>query len=80
MAASVIIIFVFTINLFSLNNGEAVLLYHKDLTVKWNNNKIVGQLKTPGTNWGMQMGYLYRYSKKPALSILLIRLIKSINI
>ena len=60
MAASVIIIFVFTINLFSLNNGEAVLLYHKDLTVKWNNNKIVGQLKTPGTTrvckWGTYIG------------------------
>ena len=39
----------------------------------------LGQSKTLGTNWRTQLGYLFGYSKKPALSRLLIKLIKAIS-
>ena len=42
----------------------------------WNTKS---QLKTLGTKRGTQLGYLFRYFQKPALSILLIKLVKTIS-
>ena len=39
----------------------------------------MGQLKTLGTNWGIQFGNLFGYFKKSVLSRLLIKLIKAIS-
>ena len=39
----------------------------------------VGQMKTMSTNWGIVLGYLFWHSKNPALSRLLITLIKMIS-